>query len=88
MNYWNVVVEEILLLQLWRNLKWELPQTIFEFDGLKPTPGTENNNPSGYFHIWGKKSDLRVMQKWEKLTTDFLPKEITERVYDYFKIKR
>jgi len=88
MNFWNVVVEEILLLQCYRRLRWELPQTIFEFDGLKPTPGTENVNPSGYFHIWGKKSNLGIMHKWEKIATDYIPKEITERVYDYFKVKK
>lgn len=83
MSYWNVVVEEILLLQLYRRLRHELPQTFFEFKGLSPTPGTPN--PLKYFHIWGKKSNIQVLNQFEKMAVDYLPEDLTKRIYDYFR---
>lgn len=83
MNYWNVVVEEILMLQLYRRIRGELPQTFFEFNGLTPPNGVRN--PSNYFHIWGKKRDINKLREFEQKAVAYLPKELTNRIYEYFK---
>jgi hypothetical protein len=88
LRLWNVIVEENLLLLLNRRLNFELPQTVFEFTGLfvpRKDNGTTVPNPTQYFHIWGSKKNAKFIKHYEELALNYIPKEISERIYNYFK---
>ena len=82
-SLWNVVIEENLLFLLNRRLNFELPQTVLEFNSLLLKKGTPN--PTEYFHIWGLKRNKEFLKKYEKIAVDYLPKELSERIINYFK---
>lgn len=82
-SLWNVVIEENLLFLLNRRLNFELPQTVLEINGLTVKDGI--HNPTKYFHIWGLKRNKDFLRKYEKIAVDYIPKELSERIYNYFK---
>lgn len=84
LNLWNVVVEEILLCQLYRRIRHELPQTVFEFNGLHVPVGT--SNPTRYFHLWISKRDIKVLRKIEEYAVNFIDPKVSKTIYAYFKI--
>jgi len=83
-SYWNVVVEEILRCCLHRRLRGKEPRALFDFHGFDFPPNTPN--PHKYFHIWGSKRDEEFLKQRELLAVDFLPKELTDRIYNYFEL--
>lgn len=82
-SLWNVLNEEILLLECYRRLRGKLPNKLFDikyFDFPKNTP-----NPLGYHHIWGSKRDLDRLRRDEKTAVEYIDKTISERIYTYFR---
>lgn len=82
MNKWNVTIEENLLLQLSRRLNSQLPETVFEFTGFA-TP-IENHNPTGFYHIWGSKKNIKFINAFKELAISYIPKELSERIDNFF----
>jgi hypothetical protein len=81
-SLWNVTIEENLMFLLNRRLNFELPQTVLEFNTLLLKEGT--HNPTEYFHIWGLKVNKEFLKKYEKIAVEYLPKELTDRIYKHF----
>lgn len=84
-NYWNVVVEEILLYAIFKRLKKKEPEKIFDFNGFdfpKDTP-----NPTKYFHIWGSKKNREFLKVREQIALNYLDKNLTDRILKYFNRK-
>ena len=88
-NYWNVVIEEILLYSIFKRLKKKEPNKLFDINGFdfpKETP-----NPLKYFHIWGSKRDREFLKIREKIAVDYLDrydKALVDRIYTFFNRKR
>ena len=82
---WNVTVEENVLFQLSRRLNYQMPETVYEFTGFAPPMNV--HNPSGFFHIWGSKKNIKFLKAYEDIAVNYIPNDITERVYKYFNIK-
>ncbi|HRH58114.1 MAG TPA: hypothetical protein PLS10_10690 [Chitinophagales bacterium] len=85
-NYWNVVVEEILLYAIFKRIKKKEPDKLFDFNGFDFPVGTPN--PMKYFHIWGSKRDREFLKIREKIAVDYLDKNVTDRIYAYFGRKK
>lgn len=86
-NYWNVVIEEILLYLVFVKLKGKEPDV--EFKGMSGFNFNKDiENPNKYFHIWGSKKDREFMKIREEIALNYLNKELTDRIYDYFNRKK
>ena len=85
MNKWNVLIEENLLLQLSRRLNNQLPETVHEFTGFA-TP-LDNHNPTGFFHIWGSKKNIKYLKTFEDLAVSYIPIHITNGIREFFKLR-
>ena len=85
-NYWNVVVEEILLYAIFKRIHNKEPEKLFNFNGFDFPKDTEN--PLKYFHIWGSKRDREFLKVRERIALNYLDKELTDRIYRYFERKK
>jgi hypothetical protein len=82
-NLWNVMVEECLLYHIYRRIRHEAPQTVFDFHGLHFPKGTPN--PTGYFHLWMSKRNKEILKRTEERAVKFIDKKVTKKIYEYFK---
>jgi len=85
-NYWNVVVEEILLYAIFKRLKKKEPAKVFDFTGFDFPRDTAN--PTKYFHIWGSKRDREFLKIRENIALNYLDKDLTDRIYKFFDRKK
>lgn len=81
-SLWNVLVEEILLMQCYRRLRGKLPNKLFDITAFDFPPN--HPNPTNYFHIWGSKRKIERLKKDEAIAVEFIDEKITNKIYKYF----
>jgi len=84
-NYWNVVIEEILLFAIFKRIRKKEPDRLFNFTGFDFPENTPN--PLKYFHIWGSKKNREFMKIREQIAMNYLDKDLTDRILKYFNKK-
>lgn len=80
---WNVLVEENLLYLLSKRLLFQEPQTVLDCNGFAIPH--DIYNPSGYFHIWGRKKDNKYILDFTDKIINLLDSNIVNNIKEYFK---